>query len=196
MVKRRKRSSRLNRWWLRYEYKHTTLAVLAIILFVLLIDSALLAGLFTFLEAQGYLGGFIAGLLSVSFFTAVPAVVLIVDLALELDPIMLAFVAAVGSALGDWLVLHFYEEKVFHELKPVFKRTGLSRAFKALNRRSTRWILLLLGTFIISTPLPDELGLGLMGIAHYKRLLLVGICFILNFVGILTIIMAARWVAG
>lgn len=183
-------------WWLRYEYKHTTLAVLIIALFIVLLDSALLAATFGVLEGLGYVGGFIAGVLSVSFFTAAPALVLLVALAPELNPLTLAIAAAAGSAAGDWLILFFFQEKIFHELKPLIEKTGLTRAFKALDRPATSWILVTAGAIIISTPLPDEIGLSMMGISRLKRLYLLILCFILNGLGLWALIMATRLIVA
>ncbi|HVI69321.1 MAG TPA: hypothetical protein VM581_02585, partial [Magnetospirillaceae bacterium] len=116
---------RLNKWWLAYEYKHTTLAILLLILFVLLVDSALLASIFRVFDDAGYISGIAAGLLSVSFFTAAPALLLVVELAQHLDPLLLALLVAIGSLLGDWLILLFFEERIFAELRPIFTKLRL-----------------------------------------------------------------------
>lgn len=187
----------LNRWWLRYEYKHTTLAVLGIILFVSLLDSAFLASAFSFLEHFGYVGGLIAGILSASFFTAVPAVVLVVDLATTagLDPLLLALIVGVGSAIGDMILLLFFEERIFHELRPLFKKLRLT--FLIQNKRKRMSLPLLLGgAAIIVTPLPDEIGLGLLGISHFPKAFIFIICLALNTLGASLVILAARAVAG
>jgi len=182
----------LNRWWLRYEYKHSTLAVLVIILFVLLLDSVFLSNIFKFIESFGYLGGFIAGFLLVSFFTAAPAVVLIIELAPKHDPYLLALLIAVGSTIGDWIALKFYNEKVFAELKPLFKKFRVPGLVKLIRHKFTSWILFLIGAFIIATPIPDEVGLSLMGISKFKRRYIIFICFLLNTLGSLAIVLAAR----
>lgn len=183
---------KLNTWWLAYEYKHTTLAVLAILLFVLLANSAALVALFGFLGNLGYMSGFIAGVFSVSFFTAVPALVLLIELAQTLNPFLLALAVGLGSVFGDWIILKFYEEKIFTELKPLLKKARLHRLQVILRRRSTSWILLLIGTFIISSPLPDEVGLMLLGISHFKQWAILIICFMLNFIGALLVIFTAE----
>lgn len=183
---------RLNHWWLRYEYKHTTLAILAIWLFILLLDSALLAAIFSFAEDMGLLGGFVAGVLSVSFFTAAPAVVLLVGLATHAEPYWLALAWAVGSTLGDWLILRFYQEKVTSELRPLFKRLRMRQFVRLLRHRYTSWILFLFGAVIIATPLPDEVGLGLMGASRLRQRYIIFMCFMLNALGALAIILAAR----
>lgn len=184
-----------NKWWLAYEYKHTTLAVLAIIVFVFLIDSALIVGVVHALDEIGYASGLIAGALSVSFFTAVPALVLIFDLAQQFDPLILALLVAIGSVVGDWLILKFYEERIFTELAPLIDKLKIRKLKASLERRSTRWILVVTGAFIISSPLPDEVGLALMGISRSNRWAVLAICFVLNLIGAWFIILAMQALA-
>lgn len=183
---------KLNAWWLAYEYKHTTIAIIAIVLFVALIDSALFVSVFRLLDEAGYISGLVAGLLSVSFFTAAPALLLVVELAQHLNPWLLALLVAIGSVVGDWLILKFFEERIFTELRPIFTKLRLPQLKKRLNRPSTRWVLALTGALFISSPLPDEIGLALMGISRYNRFKILVICFVLNFIGAFVVINAAN----
>lgn len=192
MARKKQKLKLLNGLWMRYEYKHTTLAVLAIWLFTLIVDSALVAAIFGVIEKTDYIGGFIAGVLSVSFFTAAPAIVLLLDLAQDHDPHWLALAWALGSTVGDWLVIKFYQERVFHELKPLFMKLGFGRLVRAMRHRYTSWILFLSGALIIASPLPDEAGLGLMGLSHLKRPYVIFICFLLNLLGALVVILALQ----
>lgn len=185
-------SKKLNKWWLGYEYKHSTLAVLVIVLFILLLDSVILSTFFNTVESWGYVGGFVAGLLSVSFFTAAPAVILIIDLSTKYEPYLLALTIALGATIGDWIALKFYDEKVFTELRPLFKKFRVPGFVRLMRHRFTSWILFLAGAFIIATPIPDEVGLSLMGISNFKRRYILFICFLLNILGTLTLILAAR----
>lgn len=191
-----RRKSKVQKWWLRYEYKHTTLAVLAIMLFILALDSVVIVSIFGFLENLGYVGGFVAGLLSVSFFTAAPAVVLMIDLSTQLEPHWLALVIAIGSTVGDWLALKFYDEKVFSELRPLLKKFRISSLVRLLRYRFTSWALFLVGAFIIATPIPDEVGLSLMGVSKFRKRYILFICFLLNVLGALTVILIARSLRG
>ncbi|HSE60944.1 MAG TPA: hypothetical protein VLA88_01460, partial [Candidatus Saccharimonadales bacterium] len=187
---------RLNEWWLRYEYKHTTIAIAGIVLFVALLDSALLTSIFHYLEGLGYVGGLVAGVLSASFFTAAPAVLLIIDLATKHDPLLLALIIGIGAAVGDMLLLLFFEERIFHELKPLYLRVRSIFTKKKPGKPRRSAAMLLLGTFIITTPLPDEIGLGILGISHFPKIVLLVICLGLNVLGAAILILAARAVAG
>jgi hypothetical protein len=189
------RFKRIRKAWRRYQYKHTTGAIIAVVSFVTLLDSALLAAIFNSIEDLEYVGGFIAGLLSASFFTAIPALVLVIDLANQLDPLTLAMMVGLGNAVGDMILLLFFEEQVFGELKPIFKRLHLVKRYKRL-RRGRATLSLLGGIVFIVTPLPDEVGLGLLGISHFPKPVILVICWGLNTLGASAVIMAARNLGG
>jgi hypothetical protein len=194
-LSRRKKYFGLNRWWLRYEYKHTTIAILGITIFVILLDGAVLNGLFQFIERLDYLGGLIAGLLLASFFTAAPAIVLVVHLAQNnLDPLILAVLIGLGSALADLFLILFFEERIYHELVPVFRRLRFKWAGRKRPRRRRKMSapLLLLGSFIIMTPLPDEVGIGLLGISRFPQIFIFIICLALNTLGAALTILTVR----
>lgn len=182
----------LNQRWLRYEYKHTTVAVLLAVIFIILLDSTLVSALLGFVEGLGYFGAFIAGVLSVSLFTTAPAIVLLIDLANELDPIALAIVGGAGAMIGDWLLLLFFEDRIFRELKPLFRKLHIHEMIARLRYKYTSWILIVAGGISLATPIPDEIGVALLGISHFKQVYLLGICFVLNTIGILAIVMTAR----
>lgn len=197
--RRRKKHFSLNRWWLRYEYKHTTAAILALILFVVLLDTAVLNGPFSYLESQEYLGGFIVGILSASFFTAAPAAVLLVHLAQNnLDPLALAVLVGAGGAVGDLLLLLFFEERIYHELLPVFRRLRFKWAGKRQPRRRRRMSvpLLLTGSAVIMTPLPDEVGIGMLGISRFPQIFVFVICLSLDTLGAALTILTVRGFFG
>lgn len=184
--------SRLNRWWLRYEYKHTSLALLFIVIFTLLVDSAIVAALLGFIEGLGYIGAFIAGVLSVSFFTAVPAIVLLVSMADGLDPFALAVVAGGGAMVGDWLLLMLFQERIADELRPLIHRFKLKAIAKKLRRKYTKWVLFVVGAVSVMTPSPDELGIALLGISHFRRSYLLVVCFVLDTIGFLALVGVVR----
>lgn len=182
----------INEWWLDYEYKHTTLALLALLLFVFLIDSALLVSVIHTIDEFGYVSGLAAGVLLVSFFTAAPALVLLIDLSQFHDPLLLAVLVAMGSVVGDWLIIKFFEDRVFTELRPAIEKLRLRRIKRALEKPYGKWILVFIGAIFVSTPLPDEVGLALMGVSKANRFFVLLLCFLLNFIGAFIVILAAK----
>jgi len=188
--KYRFKHSFLTRWWRRYEYKHTTLAILAIAAFVLLLDTALIQALLAYIEHLGIPGIVLTGLLFVSFFTVAPATVLLIALTEDYSPLTIAFYAAIGSLGGDWIILKIFEERVGYELKPLAKKWKLLTFFRLLKRKKNRERTTLLGMVVVASPLPDEIGLGLLGIAHLPTASLLIITFLLNAAGILILLLA------
>ena len=179
------------RWWRRYGYKHTTIALIAIALFVYFFDSAIMASIFSYLVSLDYIGGLLAGVMCASFFTVAPAIVLIIDLAARVDPLILALVIGFGNAIGDLIILLIFEEHVFDELKPALKRfKSLQRYLRARKRRSPA--ALLIGILFIVTPLPDEVGVGALGLSRFPQFIVFIICWGLNIIGAAMVILGTR----
>lgn len=199
MVKRKtkKRSyhfkhSFIGRWWRRYEYKHTTLALLAIIIFVLALNTALIQSALSSVKELGLIGIVIAGSLFTSFFTTAPAIVMFMQMSDVHSPLLIAFYGAIGSVIGDWIILKLFEEKVGYELLPLAKKFHMKKFLTSLKRKKNRDRTTILGMIAIASPLPDELGIGLLGIAHLPTVSLLVITFLLNAAGILVLVFAVR----
>jgi hypothetical protein len=171
-----------------YEYKHTTSALLLIIAFVLLLDTAIVQTLLDNILALGYLGMILSGILFVSFFTAAPAVVLLVEFGSQYNPVVVAIVAGFGAMLGDWLILRTVEDKIGKELLPLAKKLKLMQFINLLHKKSFAGITQTIGALIIASPLPDEAGLALLGLSHISTKKLLFVTYVLNTVGILIIV--------
>jgi hypothetical protein len=190
------RHSRSARWWRKYEYKHTTLAIAFVVVFILALDTAVIQALLLTIREAGLFGILLTGVLFVSFFTAGPATLLLINNAPEYNPFLLSFVAGIGTLIGDWLILKFFEEKVSYELAPLAKKYGVMPMVRQMKRRRFRPIALVVGMLLIASPLPDEAGLGLLGITKTPMRRLLPLLFLLNASGILLLVLAARSVSG
>lgn len=190
MARKNKKHSILAKWWRRYEYKHTTIAIGLITVFVLLLDTAIVQALLDSVQGLGLLGIVITGLLFVSFFTAAPAVVLLVALSDDYSPLTIAFYAALGSAIGDWIILKLFEERVGYELIPLARKWRIMPFIRRLKSKKNRDRTVILGMLAIASPMPDEVGIGLMGLAHLPTVSLLIITFLLNAAGILVLVLA------
>ncbi len=178
--------------WQRWEYKHTTFVIVSLILFILLLDTSFMVTAFDTLSKLGYAGVFIGGVLFVSVFTAVPAVVLLISFT-DLNPVLLSMVAGLGAMVGDFIILQFVEDKVAYELKPIAYKFKIPQAISYLQgRKSTLGLVRLIGAFIIASPLPDEIGIGLLGMGKLNKISFLLTCYLLNTVGILLIVLTAR----
>lgn len=180
------------RWWRRYQYKHTTLALGAVAGFVLAIDTAIVQAGLTYIEHLGIIGMIIAGALFTSFFTAAPATVILIAMSSFYSPFVVAFYAAIGSVIGDWIILKVFEEKVAYELKPLVKKFRLMKLLSKIKSKRNREKATLLGMLVVASPMPDEVGIGLLGISHLPTISLLIITFLLNAGGILVLLLAVN----
>lgn len=191
-IKRQLRKSLPLDAWQRWEYKHTTRVIVCLVVFILLLDTSLMHAFFDLVRRLGYLGVFLSGVIFVSLFTAVPAVILILSFS-GLNPLTVGAVAGLGAMVGDFLILKYLQEQVAYELKPIALRLGIPQAIGYLQgRKATLGIVRLLGAAIIASPLPDEIGIGLLGMGKISRQGFLVICYVLNAIGIFVIVSFGR----
>jgi len=127
---------------------------------------------------------FVAGLFFVSVFTVVPATVVLVEAARGGPTWPVALSGACGALLGDWLIFYFVSHSLADDFAYFLKLTGFKKIAAIFHYRYSRWLSAVLGALIIASPLPDELGLTLMGLSRLKQRLFVPLVFIVNFLGI------------
>jgi hypothetical protein len=139
----------------------------------------------------GYLGAFIVGMFFVSTFTVAPSMVVLFFLADTLNPLYVAPIAGAGAVLGDFLIFRFFKDRVFDEIKPVFMNFGGSHLSRLFATPYFAWLAPVFGALIIASPLPDEIGVGLLGATRIKWWQFLILAFTLNSIGILVIITAA-----
>jgi len=101
-------------------------------------------------------------------------------------------VHAAGAVCGDILLFHLFKN---HVAKDVNTLIGLSKnnlLKNILHNRAFRWVGILVGALIISSPLPDELGIALMGLTKMEVKSFIPVSFTFNFFGIYLIGLASR----
>lgn len=178
--------------WRDWPYKNTSFLVLSLILFFFFAEHPAVHYTINLIGGFGYIGAFITGILFVSIFTVAPAAVLLFFLADHLNPLLVAVFAGLGAVLGDYLIFRFLRDKVFDELVPLFIKSGGQSLINLFKTPYFGWLLPFVGAFIIASPLPDEVGIGLLGASKLKSWQFLILSFLLNSVGIFVVIIAAR----
>lgn len=178
--------------WKNWQYKNTAILVISLVVFFYLADTDLIQNVIKKNGTFGYFGSFFAGIFFVSIFTVTPAAVVIFDLAKNLNPLFVAITASAGAVIGDYLIFRFLKDKVFEELSPVFQKVGGSFLKKLFLSPFFAWLIPIAGAFIIASPLPDEVGISLMGLSKVKNWHFIVITFLLNAIGIFLVITLAR----
>lgn len=178
--------------WENWPYKNTTLLILSLVLFFYLLKSSAVLNFIEMIGVLGYLGSFISGIFFVSIFTVAPASAILFEIAKNLDPLFVAITAGAGAVIGDYIIFRFLKDRVFEELSPLIKKAGGSLIAKLFSSPFFTWIIPILGAFIIASPLPDEVGIGLMGLSKVKNWQFLLITFLLNAAGIFLVIIVAN----
>lgn len=131
----------------------------------------------------------IAGLFFTSFFTTPPAIAVFSGLAHSGNPLLIAAIGGLGSVCGDSLIFLFVRGRVTKDAGALMSGPRLKRLIKILKRRHFQRVLPLIGGLIIASPLPDELGLALIGVSNMKRSSFFLLSYCMNALGILAILL-------
>ncbi len=127
---------------------------------------------------------FIAGLFFTSVFTIAPASVALASMVQQVPVTTVAIWGALGALCGDLVLFYFIRDKFTEDLFGSLKPSIIKHFFKSLHMGFMKWLSPVLGAFIIASPLPDEVGLTLMGISRTKTTVLIPISFAMNMLGI------------
>lgn len=133
---------------------------------------------------------FIAGIFFTSLFTIAPASVVLAEMIQVSSPWLISGVGALGAVLGDIFLLMVVRTSISAG-GGAFLNGSERRHLKALMRHPLlHWLLPAVGALIIASPLPDELGLALLGFSRLNLPTLIAISYAMNFLGIFTIAQA------
>ena len=144
------------------------------------------------LAAYVPLASFVAGFFFTSLFTLAPASIALAALG-EFNPhVWVAFWGAAGAVVGDLLLFLFVRDHISDNLEAFFSGRRFAKLRKLFRRPFLHWLLPVSGALVIASPLPDELGLAMMGISRISMATFVPISYAMNFLGILLV----QFVAG
>lgn len=133
-------------------------------------------------EDWGYATAFIGGVLYTTSLTSAAATVVLSHVSEALHPILAAVIGGLGALLYDLTVFTLFDRATHRPgiIENIRQRLAV--------RRKTRWGAYLLGSLVIASPLPDELGLAMLDVAGMKKRAFIPLSFGLNTLGILMIV--------
>jgi len=135
---------------------------------------------------------FAAGIFFTSAFTTAPAIAVLAKLTLTYNPFVVALFGATGALLGDLIIFSFIKNHIREDIAYFLSKAKSKRIRHILEHRFARWSLAFLGAIVIASPLPDELGLALMGLSNVRTSRFALVSFSFNAIGILFIAFIAR----
>ena len=170
-----------------------------VIIFFSILIAVILTGsniLTTFLVSTGHngiIGSFIAGIFFTSIFTTAPSIVALAEIAHTHSLVLTALFGALGAVVGDLIIFRFVRDRISsHVIKIVEHRKIGKKVSAFLHLKMFRWMTFLIGGLIIASPLPDELGISILGLSKVKVSWFIGLSFVFNFIGIFIIGFAAQ----
>ena len=173
-----------------HSYIHLLLVFLGLIFTVVLYFYQPFHAYIAQLGNYGYIGAFFSGMLFVSTFTAATGALVLLILAEKLSPLELGLIAGLGATITDFMIFHFIKDGLMGEIEDLYTYYGHSKLHHLVHTlKSMRWMFPLLGAIIIASPLPDELGIGLMGISKIGKYKFLFLSFVLNSIGIMAILL-------
>jgi hypothetical protein len=161
--------------------------VLSIIMAILLVKTGVLQDLMSSLEEHAMLSSFVAGIFWTSAFTVAPASLILIGLAKNGSLFWIAFWGGLGAFLADLIIFHFIKDDLTSDIDEIIKHSKLKKIKFLLKFKSFRWLFSLIGAFIIASPLPDDMGLMLLGLSKMNTYWFSFFMLILNFIGILSV---------
>lgn len=177
--------------------KHSLLIDIAFVVFAIGIAIGLsrlgiIEGILRLVAPARFIGTIVIGMFYTSLFTAPAAVVALGGIATEQSIWLTAALGGFGAMLGDFIIFKFIRDHLSEDVMSVITLPKYQRMTLLLKRGWYHWMFMVVGAFIIASPLPDELGLTLLGFAKTKTALFAPFSFLANAAGILIIGLVAN----
>jgi len=181
-MKKRKLKLTNNQRWI--------LIILSIVLAFYLYFSGFLQSFINSLQQFQIIGVLIAGALFGYALTAAPATASLISFTNNINPLIVAFIGATGTMIGDVVIFHFFKKGLPREVKTIIKKSKL----KKIKKSKWKWVVPGIAGIIIASPLPDEVGIALLGVTRFDNNAFMLLAFVLNFIGLLIITTLAWWI--
>ena len=177
-------------------WRDLVIIVFGVVVTLLLVKMGALGQFLTAAQERAYIGSFIAGIFCTSVFTIAPAAIALAFIAHNgAHPLTIAVWGGMGAMLGDLLLFLFIRDVFSEDVESLSFVRRWKHAITRPHLGFLRWLLPVIGAIIIASPLPDEIGLALLGFSKTKTPVLLPIAFAMNFLGILAIAVVAAQVA-
>jgi|SRR3989344_2585957 len=138
------------------------------------------------------LGSFIEGFFFTSMLTTVPAIVGIIESSSFVPLWQLALFGGIGAVCGDLLLFRFVRSRLIERILRAMFDPKLVTLGRKLGKGPLWWVPVIGGMLIIVSPLPDEIGLVMLGMSHLSLMRFVPLSFAANAGGIYLIALAAQ----
>ena len=182
----------MSEFWKKIKYPYLTTILVSVFVAIFLARSETFQSWILSLGSLEYIGALVAGTLFVSSITVPISIVVIGIMAENINPMALGLIGGVGAVMGDYLIFRLVRSNIQQELSLLFGKETTSHVKAVLHSKYISWTLPLIGAFVIASPLPDELGVSLLGISKMSEARFILISYVSNAVGILMVASVAK----
>jgi uncharacterized membrane protein YdjX (TVP38/TMEM64 family) len=170
--------------------------LLSIAIAVFLEESGAVGAFLSFLGEYKILAVFVAGIFFTSVFTTASSIVLIGELSKSSPVAVVAIIGGAGALIGDYVIFRFVKDRIVEDFKHLLSYEKRQRFARIFHRKLFRYFVPFLGGLLIASPLPDELGVTVLGASKMKERYFFLISFVFNSLGILAITLIAKGILG
>lgn len=143
-----------------------------------------------------WVGIILAGAFFTSVFTTAPAIALLGTFAETTSLPTLAILGGLGAVCGDYLIFRFVKDRLAEDFKYLLSFSGKKRFSAIFKTQLFRVFTPFVGALIIASPLPDEIGVAMLGVSKVKNRVFLPVSFVANGTGILLIGLIAKSIIG
>jgi membrane protein DedA with SNARE-associated domain len=171
-----------------YLLEDIAIVILSIFAAIVLVQTQILAQLLASTQEYKLFGSFLAGMFFTSVFTTAPSIVALGEIAQMQPVVQVAFMGALGALVGDLIIFRFIKDRLSDHLMEMMKHQIAGTKLKFRHHLTFfRYVTFFIGGIIIASPLPDEIGIGLLGLSKMNMKWFIPVAFLGNFIGILLI---------
>jgi hypothetical protein len=172
--------------------KDLAIIAFSIVIAVSLVKTGTLKSVLVSTQEMKFIGSFMAGMFFVSIFSAAPATVVLAEIAQSNSIFWVAFFGGLGALVGDLIIFRFIEDRLADDFLQLIKKTRSERLISIFKLKLFKWLVPFIGALVVASPLPDEIGLAMMGLSKMRTSLFIPLSFFLNSLGILMIGLITR----
>ena len=180
----------------KHLFQDVVLVLISIIFAFFIVRSGLVSLCVDVLGDVKWLGILIAGLFFTSIITTAPAIVLLGAFAETNTLLELVVFGGIGAVIGDYVIFRFIRDRMSKDFEYLFSFSKKRRLYDIFNTHLFRFFIPFIGALIIASPLPDEIGIAMLGMSKVKGRIFFLLSFIANSAGILVIGLVARSLLG
>ncbi|MBI2024842.1 MAG: hypothetical protein HYT03_02025 [Candidatus Harrisonbacteria bacterium] len=164
----------------------------SVVLAVVFVRSGLVEDLLIYIHDFYILGALVAGFFLAFVLTVGPAAATLIGIGENVPVVLIALIGALGSVVANLALFQFVKKEISDDFIAYFESTRMKPLAEFLKLQAVRWILPIIGAIIVASPLPDEIGLAMIGVSKIKTIIFVPVMYLLHFFGILVIVSAGR----